>query len=178
MIPGTVNTCRACRAFRRPADHSVVTSRLPTQFNERVQHDVLYLTINKPVTTSLWFRWAAHQIWSLFYPETGMQIKPHEQHHNTGGAASSGGQGSSSSTTKDPEPPDRHRKPAKWSDKTFKQEPCSHIMDMCTRLCQAQRIPDREPHTFIKVLTNIWFRPLVHLKSWNMTKKGPSPVLS
>ena len=32
-------------------------------------------------------------------------------------------------------------------------------MDMCTRLCQAQRIPDREPHTFIKVLTNIWFRP-------------------
>ena len=32
-------------------------------------------------------------------------------------------------------------------------------MDMCTRLCQAERIPDREPNTFIKVLTRIWFRP-------------------
>ena len=41
----------------------------------------------------------------------------------------------------------------------FKQEPCSHIKDLCTRLSHAEIIPDREPNTFIKVLTRIWFRP-------------------
>ena len=47
MIQSTVNSCRACRAFRRPASHSVATSRLPTQFNAVVQHDVLYMITNK-----------------------------------------------------------------------------------------------------------------------------------
>ena len=71
LIPATVNTCRACRAFRRPADHSVATSRLPTQFNERVQHDVLYLIADKPTTISLWVWWTAQRVWSWFYPSPG-----------------------------------------------------------------------------------------------------------
>ena len=157
MIPGTVNACRACRSFRRPAYHSVVTSRLPTQFNERAQHDVLYLITNKPVTISLWTWWTAQRLWSWFYPSIGTHAHPDDQHCDPGSASSTApmqtnGQGSSSATAKDPAP---MTKPIqkKWPDKMFKQEPCSHIMDMCTRLCQAQRIPDREPHTFIQVLT-------------------------
>ena len=163
MIPATVNTCRACRAFRRPADHSVATSRLPTQFNERVQHDVLYLIADTPTTISLWVWWTAQRVWSWFYPSIGTHTHPDDQHCDSWSAASiapvqTSGQGSSSSTAKDLTPITTPTQ-KKWPNKVFKQEPCSHIMDMCTRLCQAQRIPDREPHTFIKTLTQIWFIP-------------------
>ena len=160
MIPATANTCRACRSFRRPADHSVATSRMPTQFNERVQHDVLYLNANKHTTISLWTWWTAQRLWSWFYPSVSTLTHPDDQHRDPGSSASTTppqmhGKGSSSSTAKDPAP----KLAKKWPDKMFKQEPCSHIMDLCTRLCQAERIPDREPNTFIKVLTRIWFRP-------------------
>ena len=180
MIPATVNTCRACRAFRRPADHSVATSRMPTQFNERVQHDVLYLVANKPKTISLWVWWTAQRVWSWFFPVAGTDTRSDEPQRDTGSTSSTspmprGGQGSGSSTAKDPTPP-VHPTTRKWPNKVFNQEPCAHIMDMCTRLCQAHRISNREPQTFIKILTDIWFRPFGPSRVYT-TKKEHSPVL-
>ena len=124
MIPATVNTCRACRAFRRPADHSVATSRLPTQFNERVQHDVLYLIADKPTTISLWVWWTAQRVWSWFYPSIGTHNHPDDQHCDSGSAASTApvqtsGQRSSSSTAKDLTPITNPTQ-TKWPDKMFR----------------------------------------------------------
>ena len=44
LIADIIDTCRACRAYRRPPDHSIATSRLVTSFNELVQHDLLFVT--------------------------------------------------------------------------------------------------------------------------------------
>ena len=109
MIPGVVNTCRACRAFSRPADHSVATSRMPTQFNERVQHDVLYLIAEKPQTITLWVWWTARKLWPLLYPTIGTEMYPQEHQHSSGSSSSAApaqvsGQGSGSTTAIDPKP--------------------------------------------------------------------------
>ena len=70
MIPGTIYTCRVCRAFRRPTPHSVTTSRLPTSFNEIVHHDFLFLTVHKASTILLWVWWAAQCLWQMAYNVT------------------------------------------------------------------------------------------------------------
>ena len=165
MIPATVNTCRACRSFRRPAYHSVATSRMPTQFNERVQHDVLYLIANKPTTIYLWTWWTAQRLWSWFYPSVSTLTHPDDQHRDPGSSSSTAppqknGQGSSSSTAKDPAP----KLANKWPDNMFKQEPCSHIMDLCTRLSQAERIPIENPILLSKFSLESGSGLLVHPK--------------
>ena len=43
MIPDVVDTCKACRQWRRPTARSVHSSRLTTRFNEAAQIDILFL---------------------------------------------------------------------------------------------------------------------------------------
>ena len=42
MVPQIVETCRACRMWARPGPRAVATATLSTQFNERVQCDLLF----------------------------------------------------------------------------------------------------------------------------------------
>ena len=41
MIPSIIDTCRACRQWKLPTPKSATTSRLITEFNKVVQHDLL-----------------------------------------------------------------------------------------------------------------------------------------
>ena len=43
LVPDIVDTCRVCRAFKRPGPVNGTTSRLVTAFNEVVQHDLLFV---------------------------------------------------------------------------------------------------------------------------------------
>ena len=42
LIPDIVDTCRACRMWKRPAAKAEATVRLVEEFNEVVQHDLLF----------------------------------------------------------------------------------------------------------------------------------------
>ena len=42
-IPGVVDTCKACRLWKRPTNKPVTGSRISTRFNECVQIDILFL---------------------------------------------------------------------------------------------------------------------------------------
>lgn len=42
QIPGIIDTCKACRSWKRPAPKAVASSRLTTQFNDVLQCDLLF----------------------------------------------------------------------------------------------------------------------------------------
>ena len=151
LIPATVNCCRICRAFRRPKPHSVATSRAPTAFNDVVQHDILYLLVKTTQRIILWVSWLANKIKLPTFPaqEGGSSGSKVWQQPIT--------KKDSSTDPLDLDPP----KQTNAFDKVLRmnQQPCQHMLCICTRLTQAKLITDRNRMTLLKGIQDMWFRP-------------------
>ena len=156
LVHDIVDTCRVCRAYKRPGPANATTARLTTQFNDVVQHDLLFIEARP--------REAAASI------SRSEEAQP--RNVQTGGAsASTAVLASQERNNFSEEPQARRMYPSvatgTGGDTTAKgpaktgviKEPWQHMLDTCTRLTQAKIVESKTTAALLEGISEMWIRP-------------------